>query len=91
MVNIVLNQYKSNIARGSKKFQIGPERKVGCLHISTIVNTKVAEFVKQQPHRGSSRYYLSKVLKQRKKKVRVTSNSFSQCSLLISTFKCIRD
>ena len=40
---------------------------------------------------GQITYYLSQVLKLRKKKVLVTSNCFSKCSLLISTFKCIID
>ena len=40
---------------------------------------------------GQITYYLSKVLRQRKKDVLVVSNCFSQPRFLISTFKCILD
>ena len=38
---------------GSEKFQKWHSTKVGCLDILNVINIKVAEFIKQQPHGGS--------------------------------------
>ena len=71
---------------GSKTFQIRHWGKVRCLYISNVVNTKVAEFVKEQPHDGQIIYSLQKRLKPVQKMSFLISNYFSKSSLLIYTF-----
>ena len=48
---------------GSKTFQKRYYRNRECLNIANLVNTKVAEITKHQPHVGKITYYLSKELK----------------------------
>ena len=61
---------------GSKTFQKRYYRNRECLSIAKLVNTRVAEITKYQPHGSQINYYLSKELKQRKKGVLVISNDF---------------
>ena len=66
---------------GSKKFQKWHSTKVGCLKILNVINIKVPEFIKYHLKnllKIQITYYLSKVLKQRKKKVLVISNFYMQ-------------
>ena len=56
-----------------------------------ILSSPKTYCLNSSPTGGKITYYLSKELKYSKKNVLLTSNSFNQFSLFISTFQCIRD
>ena len=53
---------------GSKTFKKRHLQNRECLNIAYLVNTKVAEFVKQQPHGGANHLLSVKKIKKEKEK-----------------------